>query len=203
MPAGRPLSESGLHTGTWPLTFTIVTPSLNQAAYIEQTILSVRAQDYPHKQHIVMDGGSEDGTLDILRRYEEGLACWVSERDRGQSEAIHKGFLHGTGDILCWLNADDVLLPGALSAVAQYFLQHPEKEVVNGGCYFIDVGGRPTNVGRVGFTLGVPASYDRLRLFGNEGLHQPATFWRRNAYFEVGGLDLGLHYSMDRDLFTR
>ena len=183
--------------------FTIVTPSLNQSAFIEQTILSVQAQNYPRTQHIVVDGGSLDGTIEILERYEGSLAWWVSEKDGGQSDAIHKGFLRSTGDILCWLNADDVLLPGALTTVAQYFSQHPEKDVVNGGCYFIDSEGRPVSVGRVGFTLGVRASFDRLRLYGNEGLHQPATFWRRHAYFEVGGLDERLHYSMDLDLFTR
>ena len=94
----------------------IITPSYNHAAYIEQTIKSVREQEYPHIEHIVIDGGSTDNTVDILRRYEDRLT-WVSEKDGGQTNAINKGFRKATGDIMAWLNSDDVYMPGAVRAV--------------------------------------------------------------------------------------
>src|ERR1044071_5583992 len=118
-----------------PLKITVVTPSFNQAKYLETTLRSVHEQDYPCVEHIVMDGGSTDGSVEILRKYSAHLAYWCSEKDRGQADAIAKGFQRATGDILCWLNSDDVFLPGALRAVSEYFTRHPEAEVVCGGAY--------------------------------------------------------------------
>src|SRR6266699_3928213 len=105
-----------------PLKISVVTPSFNQAIYLESTLRSVLEQDYPHVEHIVIDGGSTDGSVDILQRYASRLAFWRSEKDGGQAEAIAKGFQRATGDILCWLNSDDLFLPGALRAVAEVFM---------------------------------------------------------------------------------
>ncbi|HMR66226.1 MAG TPA: glycosyltransferase family 2 protein, partial [Anaerolineae bacterium] len=109
----------------------IVTPSYNQADYLEATIQSVLAQVYPAVEHIVIDGGSTDTTLKILRKYERILQ-WLSEPDQGQAEAINKGFTKSTGEIVAWLNSDDIYLPGALHRVANFFSQHPEIDVVYG-----------------------------------------------------------------------
>src|SRR6266498_6059477 len=178
------------------LKISVVTPSFNQAIYLETTLRSVLEQDYPHVEHIVIDGGSTDGSRDILQRYGSRLAYWCSEKDRGQADAIAKGFQRATGDILCWLNSDDVFLPGALRAVGEFFKSHPEAEVVCGGAYIINREGRP--VRRFGHcTLGVKATFHRFCFYGQDGVYQQATFWRRRAYEAVGGVN------RDRDLFAR
>src|SRR5437867_1645197 len=185
-----------------PLKISVVTPSFNQAKYLETTLRSVMEQVYPHLEHIVIDGGSTDGSQEILQRYASRLAYWCSEKDRGQADAIAKGFQRATGEILCWLNSDDVFLPGALRAVAQFFHRHPEAEAVCGGAYIINSQGQP--VRRFGHcTLGVKATFNRFRFYGQDGVYQQATFWRRSAYEAVGGLNRELHFIMDRELFTR
>jgi glycosyltransferase involved in cell wall biosynthesis len=187
-----------------PLKISVVTPSFNQAQFLKQTMLSVLEQDYPHVEYLVLDGGSTDGSASIIREYADRLAYWRSERDGGQSDAIASGFERATGDILCWLNSDDVFLPGALSAVADYFTRHPEMEAVSGGAYYIDAEGRPWKSSFGSYTTGVATTYNRLRFLGGlDGVFQQATFWRRSAYEAVGGLDRSLQFIMDRDLFTR
>ncbi len=184
------------------LKISVVTPSFNQAIYLETTLRSVLEQDYPHVEHIVIDGGSTDGSRDILQRYGSRLAYWCSEKDRGQADAIAKGFQRATGDILCWLNSDDVFLPGALRAVAEFFTRHPVAEVVCGGAYIINPEGRP--VRRFGHcTLGVKATFHRFCFYGQDGVYQQATFWRRSAYEAVGGVNPELQFIMDRELFAR
>lgn len=186
-----------------PLKISIVTPSLNQAPFLEQTIQSVLSQDYPHLEYIVIDGGSSDGSVEIIRRHAEQIAFWCSENDEGQSDAIAKGFERATGDIIGWLNSDDILLPGAISAVAQFFENHSRTETVSGGAYCINEDGRPLKRQFGTYTLGVRASYGRLRFYEQDGVFQQATFWRRSAYEAVGGLDRSLQFAMDRDLFLR
>src|SRR5215211_7820563 len=110
----------------------IVTPSYNQARFVEETLRSVASQDYPRVEHIVVDGGSTDGSVEIIRWYEGTLRSWVSEPDRGQSHAINKGLAQAQGDVLTWLNSDDTLLPGALAAVGNFFAQHPDIDLVYG-----------------------------------------------------------------------
>jgi glycosyltransferase involved in cell wall biosynthesis len=180
----------------------VVTPSFNQAQFLEATIRSVLGQDYPHVEYIVMDGGSTDGSAEIIRKYADRLAYWCSERDGGQSDAIARGFERSTGDILAWLNSDDLYLPGAVSKAARYFELHRDVEALSGGAYCIDAEGRPLR-GPGAYTRGVRASFNRFRFYEQDGVFQPATFWRRSAYDAVGGIDRSLQFIMDRDLFTR
>jgi glycosyltransferase involved in cell wall biosynthesis len=175
----------------------IVIPSYNQAAFVEETIRSVIAQDYPHREILVIDGGSTDGSVDIIRRYAEHFRCWVSEADRGQSHAINKGFALATGSILAWLNSDDTYLPGALSSVAEVFTRRPDVDLIYGNYVDTDAAGVTMRRHRIFPRL----SYDAL-LF-HDYIGQPATFFRRELLDQVGPVDEGLHFHMDWDLWLR
>jgi len=175
----------------------IVTPSFNQAAFLEETLRSVAQQDYPRVEHIVIDGGSTDGSVDIIKRHAAGLAAWVSEKDRGQSHAINKGLARAQGDVLTWLNSDDTLLPGALAAVGEVFAAHPEIDLVYGDFVYTDVAGNTLRRRHLFDTI----SYESLLY--HDYLGQPALFFRRSLLETVGPLDETLHYCMDWDLFLR
>lgn len=175
----------------------IITPSFNQGPFIEATIRSVLEQDYPQVEYIVMDGGSTDQTLDILRRY-EGQLTWVSQKDAGQADAINKGIARSRGQIVTWLNSDDTYTPGAISAAVEYFQSHPEVALVYGDADFID----PQGNFIAPCPIVEPPSRRRLRLY-SDYIVQPASFFRRNAFDAVGGLDASLHYSMDYDLWLK
>lgn len=188
------------------LRFSIVIPSYNQAAWLEACLCSVLDQVGADFEVIVMDGGSTDGSRQIIERYASRLAYWQSQSDGGQAAAIRAGFERATGDILAWLNSDDLYLPGALAKVAEFFVAHPEEECVNGGGYYVDAQGKPFRWRpfNQNHTLGQVASYNRFRYFHpQQGIWQPATFWRRKAYDAVGGVDPQFHYIMDFDLLTR
>lgn len=180
-----------------PPRFTIVTPSFNQARFLEATIASVLDQDYPQVEYIVLDGGSTDGSVDIIRRYADRLACWVSTPDRGQADAIARGFRLGSGNILGWLNSDDLLLPGCLSRVAREFAHHPDVGVVYGSRVLIDAEGR--EVGR----YSPPTILSRLYFSLGQWLPQESSFWRRSVYDAAGGLDTSLYFCLDYSLFVR
>ena len=120
----------------------IITPSFNQSEFLEFTIQSVLSQDYPDLEYIIVDGGSTDGSLEIIKKYEDRLAWWVSEKDQGQTDAINKGFARATGKYLAWLNSDDTYQPGALSKAAEYLESHPEVGLVYGETNYIDQDGR-------------------------------------------------------------
>ncbi|MEQ1945799.1 MAG: glycosyltransferase family 2 protein [Bryobacteraceae bacterium] len=182
---------------------TVVTPSFEQARFLERTIVSVLEQGYPNLEYIIIDGASTDGSVAIIQKYAESLAHWVSEPDRGQAHAILKGFARATGEILCWLNSDDVFLPGALLEAGRYFAEHPQVEAVNGGAYVMDETGRPKLDGFWTYSLGVAASYSRFRWYGQDGVFQQSTLWRRSAYEAVGGINESLFFIMDKELFTR
>ena len=185
MPAGRPLLIS------------VVTPSFNQAGFLEATLDSVLSQDFPQVEYLVIDGGSADGSADILRRHATRLAYWVSEPDRGQADAINKGLRRASGEVLAYLNSDDLYLPGALSAVAAYFDEHPEVDLVYGDCQVIDPAGR---------LLGLLPEHEfdlRRTIERAEFIPQPAAFWRRRLLEKVGPFDESLHFAMDYDFFIR
>lgn len=173
----------------------IVTPSFNSARYIERTIRSVQEQDYPRIEHIVMDGGSKDGTVSILKKYPH--LKWVSRPDRGQADAINKGIARASGSIIGWLNADDLYAPGAVRSSVDYLLAHPEAVMTYSDCDIIDEKDRV--IGHI-----------RSREY-NEFLHlswfnvipQPTAFFRRDAFEKAGPLDASLHYCMDWEYWVR
>jgi glycosyltransferase involved in cell wall biosynthesis len=174
----------------------IVTPSYNQAAYLEQTLTSVLDQDYPRLEYLVVDGASTDGSVEIIRRYAGKLAWWVSEKDSGQAEAINKGFSHARGEIVAWLNSDDYYLPGTISAVVRAFHANPEALLVYGDMQAVDSVGRVINL----------LTYRQLSLEGLLCFHiigQPAVFMRRAALEQAGELDLAYHCMLDHQLWLR
>jgi GT2 family glycosyltransferase len=178
---------------------TIVTPSYGQAAFVESTLRSVLLQGYPRLQYLVVDGGSQDASPDIIRKYERWLDGWVSEKDRGQSDAINKGFARATGEIVAWLNSDDRLMPGALLGVARMVRTRPDAVAWAGRVRSVTPAGRLiyVQVPR-GLTLGDLAD------FGHAGqLAQPGCFFRRATLEKVGPLSEELHYVLDVDLWLR
>jgi glycosyltransferase involved in cell wall biosynthesis len=176
---------------------TIVTPTLNQRRFIEATIDSVLSQDYPAIQYIVIDGGSTDGTCELLRKY-EGRLQWISEPDRGQSDAINKGFRRARGEILAWLNSDDTYLPGAVRAAVGHLAAHPNCAMVYGDGFLIDEDGRVTR------RFQATGPFDLWRLvYVIDYVLQQSAFFRRDAAEAVGLLDERLHWGMDWDLFIR
>ena len=182
-----------------PLKLTIVTPSYNQGIFIDQTIRSVLNQDYKNLEYIVIDGGSTDDSLNIINSYSSKISKIITEPDKGQSDAINKGFNIASGEILGWLNSDDVYLPGALNKVADYFEQNPECKWVAGNCIFTDIFLKPAwqyNVPNI-----QPEEY--LKFWEGNYLSQPSVFFKKELFDEVGGLNINLHYAMDLDLWLK
>lgn len=175
----------------------IVTPSFNQAQYLEATIRSVLAQEYPNIEYIVVDGGSSDGSLEIIERYADRLAWWVSAPDAGQTAAINKGFARAQGQILAWLNSDDTYQAGAVAEAVAFLTQNPAVGLVYGDANFIDAQG---NV--IGQFNAQQTSLDRLRR-GGVYIPQQAAFWRGDLWRQVGPLDESFYFAMDYDLWVR
>lgn len=175
----------------------IVTPSYNQARFIEGTIQSVLSQDYSQIEYLLVDGGSTDSTVDIIRRYEDRLTWWVSEKDRGQTDAINKGLARAKGDILAWINSDDTYEPGAVSAAVQFLKEHPEVGMVYGDCNYINETGEV-----IGRFRSRQTSYRRIRQ-GYNHIPQQTMFFRADLWKQVGPLDPSFHFAMDYDLWTR
>jgi glycosyltransferase involved in cell wall biosynthesis len=176
----------------------VVTPSYNQAQFLEETILSVLNQDYPSLEYVIIDGGSTDGSVDIIRKYENRLAYWVSERDDGQADAINKGWHCARGEILAWLNSDDTYLPGAVQTVVQYLQRHPLADMIYGYVNMIDESGRVIR------TIEPSTDFDLNRfVYSYFYVPQQTVFFRNHVLDTVGMLDTSLHYCMDPDLWTR
>jgi len=181
-----------------PVRISIVTPSYNQGKYLEKTILSVLEQGYPNLEYIIIDGGSSDESVEIIKKYADRLAWWVSEPDRGQSHAINKGFARATGEIFGWLNSDDWYQPGALQAVAEAFAAHPEAGAVVGAGEMVDEKGQ-----QLLFKAPTKVDLDFLYHWLDDFFWQPSCFFSRRAWEKCGPLELDLHYAMDLDLWLR
>jgi glycosyltransferase involved in cell wall biosynthesis len=175
----------------------IVTPSFEQGIYLEKTIQSVLSQNYSNLEYVVKDGGSKDSSKRVLERYQDKLSYWTSEPDSGQSQAINLGFAHTTGEIMAWLNSDDLLLPGALAYVADYFNTHPEIDVIYGNRRLIDE--NDMDIGR----WILPGHSSKVLLW-TDFIPQETMFWRRSIWEKVGGrIDESFRFAMDWDLLIR
>jgi glycosyltransferase involved in cell wall biosynthesis len=174
----------------------IITPSYNQGQYIEQTIQSIVSQNYPNLEYIIIDGGSTDNTVEIIKKYEKYIAYWVSEPDKGQSDAINKGIARATGDVFNWINSDDYLAPGALELVCNYFT---DKKV--------DVLCTPTQLfneqGNIRVNSYTRANTPLYELLNSTGLNQQGMYWRMDKIKKLNGVNTSFKYSMDLDLWKR
>lgn len=174
----------------------IITPSFNQAKYLEQTICSVLDQNYPSIEYIVIDGASKDDSLEIIKKYADKLAYWISEKDSGQAEAINKGFARASGDVVAWLNSDDYYLPDTISAAVKIFEENSDVVLIYGNMLAVDEHGKTFN------TL----KYKQLNLedlLCFQIIGQPAVFMRRSALQKTSGLNLSFHYLLDHLLWIQ
>lgn len=174
----------------------VITPSLNQGTFLDGMAESVLAQDYPFLEWIIVDGGSTDGTRSVVERHADRVARFLCEPDESQSDAIRKGMALATGEVATWVNADDLLCPGALRAVGEAFAREPEVDVVYGDGLKVDVAGAPIR------KVAAPECGPRFLRHAMTVL-QPSVFFRKALYDRVGGLDLSLDYAMDWDLFLK
>lgn len=177
----------------------VITPSYNQGQYLEQTIMSVLGQFYPNLEYIIIDGGSSDNSVEILKKYQDRLAFWVSEKDNGQAHAINKGFDRATGDILCWLNSDDMFMPNILNYVAENLNIH-NLEIFTGNCIHYsesDENGVSTD------GCQTVQYFNKMDLLNADFITQPSTFWTRKTWSRVGPLNEQFHFVFDWEWFIR
>jgi glycosyltransferase involved in cell wall biosynthesis len=175
---------------------TIVTPSLNQGEYLEETIRSVLLQDYPNLEYIIIDGGSTDNSVEIIRKYEPWLTYWVSEKDRGQAHAINKGFSRATGDIYAYLNSDDVYEENALQLVANKYISAKQPESLWLASNVVEFSKNRERL------VVMPRELELERWVSREiSIHQPGTFWSAALYKEIGGFDEAYNFVFDRKFF--
>src|SRR5690349_12860555 len=175
----------------------IIIPSFNQGQFLEASIQSALEQEYPNIEYIVVDGGSKDSSVEIIKKYQDHLKWWVSEKDKGHADALNKGFSHASGDILAWLNSDDIYFPGAVSAAVAVLQSHPEVGMVYGDADLID------DVGATVGQFGSKQTSYRQMLRGSVHIPQATTFFRADVWRQVGPLDLSLFFSFDYDLWVR
>jgi glycosyltransferase involved in cell wall biosynthesis len=179
------------------LKISVITPSFNQGHFLEETILSVINQNYENLEYIIIDGGSTDKSIEIIKKYEKHLKYWISEKDSGQSEAINKGFRKATGEIICWLNSDDTFLPNTLKIVNNLFQTKAEIDLLNGNTIIID---KNSNIKTGLFILKQRKWYAYHGIFY---INQPAMFWKRNIFDSIGFLREDFHASMDLEFMIR
>ncbi len=177
---------------------TVVTPSYNQGHFIEETIRSVLLQNYPNLEYLIIDGGSTDSTVEVIRKYEKYITYWVSEKDRGQSDAINKGFEKATGDIICWLNSDDYYYPNTLYRVANHFMNDSNKNkiIFGQGTFLFEQ-----------YNLKIPNKTaklsKKLTIDFCDYVIQPSSFWTKSVWDKVGILKNEIHYCFDWEWFIR
>ncbi|HEU5166437.1 MAG TPA: glycosyltransferase family 2 protein [Chitinophagaceae bacterium] len=175
----------------------IVIPSYNQGQFLEETILSVIDQQYPNLELFVVDGGSTDNSVDVIKKHEQHLTWWVSEKDNGQSEAINKGLKNTKGEIVCWVNSDDLLMPGSLQVISSAFISAPmQVGLIHGGSIVF-------NADKIKETRLTYQSPNKEAYLSGMVFPQPAAFFRKSLVDRVGYLNEQLHYGMDYDLFLR
>jgi glycosyltransferase involved in cell wall biosynthesis len=177
--------------------FTIVTPNYNMGRYLEETIESVLANLAPGDEYFIIDGGSDDCSLDVIRRYEGRISGWISERDHGYADALAKGFARSNADCQCWINCGDLLLPGTLEQ-ARASLKETGADMIFGDDFYVDESGRLLQV-----SDGAVDDLRNMMLYGGWTPLQDACFWKRSLYEKVGGLNAGVRYAADFDLFLR
>lgn len=190
----QPLPQAMPNGQPWPR-ISIVTPSYNQGQFIEETIRSVLLQGYPDLEYIIIDGGSTDGALDVIRKYEKWLSYWTSEKDHGQSDALNKGFGKASGDVLAYVNSDDIYEPDIFAAVAREYAGHPSRET-----FWISY---PVNNVNLSHSLIVyPKPHlAALKWWFADTVQQPGAFWSSALFRQVGGFDTALHYYFERKFF--
>ena len=176
----------------------IVTPSYNQAQFLERTILSVLNQNYPNLEYIIIDGDSRDGSVEIIKKYEKYLTYWVSEPDKGQSHAIKKGFEKSTGDIMAYLNSDDTYCPGTISKIVKLFTENQNVDIIYGAINLINE--KDEVLARRDMS---PSKFAFSVLLFESSIPQQATFWKRDIYLKSGGIDPNFSFCMDLDLWVR
>jgi len=175
----------------------IITPSYNQARFLEETIQSVISQDYPNIEYIIVDGGSFDNSIEIIRRYESKISYWVSERDRGQADAINKGFAMATGEYIGWLNSDDCLLPGSIRKIVDAFILNPDVEFIYGNVY------QGESLLESKRLCGRETSLEQILISSSVPIPQQGSMWRSSVLRKTGNLGVGWHVVLDREFFMR
>ena len=178
------------------LKVSVITPSYNQANFLEETILSIYNQSYRNIQHIIVDGGSTDKSVDIIKKHEDKISYWISEKDKGQSDAINKGFKIANGEIITWINSDDVLLPNALERVVYHFQNNPEIDFLHGKSILFGNDKKEKIIGTFQQDF-------QHRYLAYIPFPQPSSFFRKKVIDETGGLNTSLHYGMDYELLVR
>lgn len=187
MPDGSPWPKVG-----------VVTPSYNQGQFIEETIRSVLLQGYPNLEYIIIDGGSTDSSVGIIRKYEQWLAYWESKRDEGQADAINRGFARSSGDIMAWINSDDTYEPQALPRIVQGLLEHPNYQIAHGDAWYVDESGH--RLAKCGY---IQPSFTFRYLVNRDPIVQPTSFWHRELWERIGPLRVDLNWGFDWEWYIR